>query len=189
MESKCKCGQPQTAGVIHRRDGPCYMRFQPPAEDADVAQPPVECAHYVYWQAATETYICNRCGVTLVFRPASQWAAVTGLVVNWEFRARRATALSTEVDTGPEDQLRRRTRGVWLGVCAYELREALELEQQCDDCGKIAELRPYGPGGSCICFQCMLKDEEGAKQRMEEVLCRGDPISDIIEIGPTHVDH
>jgi hypothetical protein len=37
--------------------------------------------------------------------------------------------------------------------------------QQCDDCGKVAELRPYGPGGSKVCFECGMKDEEGAKQR------------------------
>ena len=29
-----------------------------------------------------------------------------------------------------------------------------EPEQQCDLCGKIAELRPYGPNGECICFEC-----------------------------------
>jgi len=31
--------------------------------------------------------------------------------------------------------------------------------QQCDICGKIAELRPYGPNGECICFECGMKDE------------------------------
>ena len=25
-----------------------------------------------------------------------------------------------------------------------------EKPQQCDDCGEIRELRPYGPGGACI---------------------------------------
>jgi len=41
-----------------------------------------------------------------------------------------------------------------------------EKPQQCDLCGKIAELRPYGPKGECICFQCMKKDEESAKRQM-----------------------
>jgi hypothetical protein len=40
--------------------------------------------------------------------------------------------------------------------------------QQCDFCGKIAELRPYGPNGETICFQCMMKDEESAKKKFLE---------------------
>ena len=35
-----------------------------------------------------------------------------------------------------------------------------EADQQCDDCGKMAELRPYGKNGACICFECGMKDEE-----------------------------
>lgn len=34
-----------------------------------------------------------------------------------------------------------------------------ESSQQCDFCGKIAELRPYGPNGEAICFECGMKDE------------------------------
>lgn len=45
-----------------------------------------------------------------------------------------------------------------------------ENEQQCDDCGEIDELRPYGPNGTMICFNCMLKDEKGAKERMMKQL-------------------
>lgn len=45
-----------------------------------------------------------------------------------------------------------------------------ENKQQCDDCGKIAELRPYGPGGSCICFQCGMKDPEGLDKRMGQAM-------------------
>lgn len=37
-----------------------------------------------------------------------------------------------------------------------------ERPQQCDLCGKIAELRPYGPNGECVCFQCGMKDEAAA---------------------------
>jgi hypothetical protein len=40
-----------------------------------------------------------------------------------------------------------------------------ENPQQCDDCGNIDELRPYGPGGSMVCFDCGMKDEEEAKRR------------------------
>jgi len=40
--------------------------------------------------------------------------------------------------------------------------------QQCDLCGIIAELRPYGPNGETVCFQCGMKDEEAAKRRFLE---------------------
>lgn len=40
-----------------------------------------------------------------------------------------------------------------------------ERAQQCDDCGEIAELRPYGHGGSMVCFDCGMKDEAEAKRR------------------------
>ena len=47
---------------------------------------------------------------------------------------------------------------------------APERPQQCDDCGKIAELRPYGPGGSMVCFECGMKDEEGTTRRFSAAL-------------------
>ena len=34
-----------------------------------------------------------------------------------------------------------------------------ERPQQCDLCGKVAELRPYGPHGECVCFECGMKEE------------------------------
>lgn len=45
-----------------------------------------------------------------------------------------------------------------------------EPEQQCDLCGKIAELRPYGPNGECICHECGMKDEETTNRMMGIVL-------------------
>ena len=41
-----------------------------------------------------------------------------------------------------------------------------ENEQQCDLCGKIAELRPYGPKGECICYECGMKDEKTTDKMM-----------------------
>jgi hypothetical protein len=38
-----------------------------------------------------------------------------------------------------------------------------ERPQQCDICGKIAELRPYGPNGECVCFECGMKDLPAAQ--------------------------
>jgi len=35
-------------------------------------------------------------------------------------------------------------------------------------CGKFAELRPYGPNGEEICFDCMMLDEEAAKRQFEK---------------------
>lgn len=34
----------------------------------------------------------------------------------------------------------------------------------CTGCGKKAELRPYGPGGKRVCFDCGMKDEPAAKR-------------------------
>ncbi len=45
-----------------------------------------------------------------------------------------------------------------------------EKPQQCDDCGEIEELRPYGPNYSMICFKCMKKDEKGAHRRMSQLM-------------------
>jgi len=36
--------------------------------------------------------------------------------------------------------------------------------QPCDLCGKIAELRPYGPNKELVCFKCGMKDEEAARR-------------------------
>lgn len=40
-----------------------------------------------------------------------------------------------------------------------------EKPQQCDLCGKVAELRPYGPNGECVCFDCGMKDEAAAERQ------------------------
>lgn len=46
---------------------------------------------------------------------------------------------------------------------------ALEPKQQCDLCGEIAELRPYGPKGECACFTCGMKNEEAAKEQFKKL--------------------
>jgi hypothetical protein len=45
-----------------------------------------------------------------------------------------------------------------------------ENPQQCDFCGKIRELRPYGPKGECICYECGLKDIETTEAMMVKKL-------------------
>jgi hypothetical protein len=42
-----------------------------------------------------------------------------------------------------------------------------EKPQQCDGCGRIEELRPYGPGGSMVCFDCGMKDAAATEARFE----------------------
>jgi len=49
-----------------------------------------------------------------------------------------------------------------------------ENPQQCDLCGKIAELRPYGPEGECVCFSCGMKDKEAAQRAFAKQLQAGD---------------
>ena len=45
-----------------------------------------------------------------------------------------------------------------------------EAEQQCDDCGKIAELRPYGKNGAKICFECGEKNPVETAKNMGRIL-------------------
>lgn len=39
-------------------------------------------------------------------------------------------------------------------------------EAKCEACGKMEELRPYGPGGSCVCYECAMKTPEIADHNM-----------------------
>lgn len=53
--------------------------------------------------------------------------------------------------TGPDGSYRIPTEKEAMGVC--------EL------CGVAEELRPYGPGGKNVCFDCAMRDEEEAKRQ------------------------
>ena len=46
----------------------------------------------------------------------------------------------------------------------------IELEGvgECELCGAIAELRPYGPNGENICFECGKKDIETVRKKFYE---------------------
>lgn len=52
----------------------------------------------------------------------------------------------------------------------------LEKRDQCELCGKPAELRPYGPNGERVCFECAMADEEAAKRQFQKVLDRSENI-------------
>ena len=49
-----------------------------------------------------------------------------------------------------------------------------EPETECELCHKMAETRPYGPGGCRVCFECGMKDEETAIRNFAKFLS-GDP--------------
>lgn len=44
------------------------------------------------------------------------------------------------------------------------------VPSSCELCGKVAELRPYGPNGENICFACGMKREEVTKKRFNQVV-------------------
>lgn len=50
-----------------------------------------------------------------------------------------------------------------------------EENQQCDYCGKIAELRPYGPNRECICYHCGMQDEKTTNKMMGIILFGDEP--------------
>lgn len=39
-------------------------------------------------------------------------------------------------------------------------------DAKCELCGKMAELRPYGPGGKNICYGCAVKDKARTEHNM-----------------------
>lgn len=45
--------------------------------------------------------------------------------------------------------------------------------KRCGMCGKVAELRPYGPGGMAVCFDCAMGDEPNAKRIFKAMLDKG----------------
>ena len=53
-----------------------------------------------------------------------------------------------------------------------------EQEGKCELCGKIAELRPYGPNGERICIECGKKNMETTEKKFRELLNKSDQIID-----------
>ena len=45
---------------------------------------------------------------------------------------------------------------------------AQEPDGECEMCGVVDELRPYGPNYERICFECGMKNEELTQQRFAE---------------------
>lgn len=55
--------------------------------------------------------------------------------------------------------------------------------RKCEMCGKTEELRPYGPKGEWVCFDCGMKDEESAKIQFNKLFDNNDLI--VIQNRPT----
>ena len=57
-------------------------------------------------------------------------------------------------------------------MCAKNGQKVLVIEPEsegaCELCGKTAELRPYGPGGKNICFECGDRHEPETMRRCRE---------------------
>jgi len=45
-----------------------------------------------------------------------------------------------------------------------------EDDDTCELCGKVDELRPYGPNGERICFDCGMKHEETTDAAFDKIL-------------------
>lgn len=43
-------------------------------------------------------------------------------------------------------------------------------DARCELCGKLDELRPYGPNGEAICFKCGMKDEETTRKQFIKII-------------------
>ena len=48
-----------------------------------------------------------------------------------------------------------------------------EESASCEFCGKVAELRPYGPKGERICFACGMLNLEVTRRRASEFFGKG----------------
>ena len=57
---------------------------------------------------------------------------------------------------------------------------SVEKPQQCDLCGCIAELRPYGPKGETLCFDCATATPEmkASVQHQMDKFLNGEPYPD-----------
>lgn len=53
----------------------------------------------------------------------------------------------------------------------------IEPDDECELCGKVDELRPYGPNGERICYECGMKNKETTKIMLNHKLF-GIPLPD-----------
>lgn len=53
---------------------------------------------------------------------------------------------------------------------------APEPPDTCQFCGAFDELRPYGPKGERICYNCAMKNEKTTERQMRKILFGEKPI-------------
>ncbi len=54
---------------------------------------------------------------------------------------------------------------------------------KCASCGKVAEVRPYGPGGSLICFDCAFGTPESKKATEKAFAAQLNAAGPVVVIG------
>jgi len=59
------------------------------------------------------------------------------------------------------------------------------MDGSCHYCGTTkGDLRPYGPGGSSVCFPCVKNSPEREKVAREEFLRQLDAAGSVVELTP-----
>jgi hypothetical protein len=54
---------------------------------------------------------------------------------------------------------------------------------KCELCGAVDELRPYGPNGERVCFDCGIKDEAALDRGFKKyILAETNPLRPVIRI-------
>lgn len=48
---------------------------------------------------------------------------------------------------------------------------------ECELCGKIDELRPYGPEGENVCFDCAMKDRAATERQFAKAIAGVDHLT------------
>lgn len=43
-------------------------------------------------------------------------------------------------------------------------------DARCSQCGEVTDVRPYGPNGAMVCYDCAMKDPKGTQRRMNKEL-------------------
>ncbi len=51
------------------------------------------------------------------------------------------------------------------------------FHEACQMCGKVDELRPYGPNGEEVCFDCGMKDVAAAERGFRRLVLGEEPQS------------
>jgi hypothetical protein len=77
--------------------------------------------------------------------------------------------LKGEIQKGVRRGMGSRARVMRLWVAGAKVLRT-QPPGTCEMCGKADELRPYGPGGMRVCFECAMLDEEEAGRQFEKVL-------------------